>query len=314
MIENSININVNGVSIGGAGIWYSVLTGGAYFVVNGSNNYFHDFAISGDITVRVDRNPHCAIEVKPGNNNRFENLWLEHAKCGFWVSGANNMSIKNCRIRNFFADGINLSFLTKNSSIENCDLRNLGDDAIALNSEQNRDCNGNTVKNNTIRVPYHASGIAVYGGGDNVIQDNLVYDTVGYGGGINISSRFDPADYHGTTVVRGNVLVRTGSPAFASERGTNQGAIWLVAWEKNISGLVFSGNRLVDCPYDGITIDGNGSSTLTGITFENNSIENAQGPGIHIHSGAVGSASFKNNNISGALSLMQNNSANFTSR
>jgi parallel beta-helix repeat protein len=257
----------------------------------------------------VDHNPHCAIEVKPGNNNRFENLWLEHAKCGFWVSGANNLTIKNCRIRNVFADGINLSFQTKNSTVENCDLRNLGDDAIALNSEQNRDCNNNTVKNNTVRVPYHASGIAIYGGGNNVIQDNVVYDTVAYGGGINISSRFNPADFYGTTSVRGNVLVRTGSSAFASERKINQGAIWLVAWEKDISGIKFSGNRLIDSPYDGITIDGNGASVFSGITFENTSIENVQGSGICVHSGAVGSASFKRTSFSGVLGLTQDSSS-----
>ena len=313
-IGDSFNINVNGVTIGGAGFWHSSLNGGAYFIANGNNNYFHDFAIFGEVTRRVDSSTTCGVEVKPGNNSRFENLWIEHTKCGFWVSGANNLSIKNCRIRNTIADGINLTFQTKNSVVENCDLRNLGDDGIALNSEQNRDSNNNTVKNNTVRVPYHASGIAVYGGGNNTIQDNAVYDTVAFGGGINISSRFNPTEYYGTTTVKGNVLVRTGSSSSTSERRTNQGSIWLVAWEKDVSGVIFSGNRLINCVYDGITIDGNGSSMFSNIEFQNNSIENAQGYGIHVYSGAAGSASFKKTAISGAANGALNNSGGFTVR
>ena len=311
-IGDSFNVQVNGAIIGGAGVWHSSLNGGAYFMVNGSNNYIHDFAVFGEVTERVDSSATCAFDVRPGNNNRFEDLWMEHTKCGFWVYGATNLSIKNCRIRNTIADGINLTYQTNNSIVENCDLRNLGDDGIALNSEQNRDSNNNTVKNNTVRVAYHANGIAVYGGGNHTIQDNVVYDTVAYGGGINISSRFNPTEFYGTTTVKGNVLVRTGSAASTSERGTNHGAIWLVAWEKDVSGVVFSGNRLIDCTFDGITIDGNGSSVISNIVFENNSIENARGYGIMVFAGAKGSASFRRTSISGAANGDLGNLGGFT--
>jgi hypothetical protein len=310
-IGDSFNITVNGAAVGGAGVWYSSLNGGAYFMVNGSNNYFHDFAVFGEITERVDSSATCAFDVRPGNDNRFEDLWMEHVKCGFWVYGSNNLSIKNCRIRNTIADGINLTYQTKNSIIENCDLRNHGDDGIALNSEQNRDSNSNTVKNNTVRVAYHANGIAVYGGGNHTIQDNAVYDTVAYGGGINISSRFNPTEFYGTTTVKGNVLVRTGSAAATSERRTNHGAIWLVAWEKDVSGVIFSGNRLIDSTYDGITIDGNGTSIISGILFQDNSIKNAQGYGIRVYGGARGRASFKKTAISGVLGEILNGSGDF---
>ena len=311
-IGDSFSITVNSVTVTGAGMWHSTFTGGAYFMVNGNNNHFSDFAMLGDVTVRVDAMKNCGFEARAGNNNRFENLWIEHFKCGFWVNGANGMVIKNCRIRNVFADGINITFQTQNSIIENCDLRNLGDDAIAVNSELNRDSYNNTVKNNTVRVPYHANGLAVYGGGNNTIQDNLVFDTVAYGAGINISSRFNPADYHGTTTVKGNVLVRTGSSASNSERGTNHGAIWLVAWEKNVSGLTFTDNRLINSVCDAITIDGNGTSELINIEFNKNSIETAQGYGINVYNGAAGSAAFKNTKITGALSGALNNPGSFT--
>jgi len=309
-VGGGANIFVNGVTISGAGVWHSTLTGGAYFMVRGGNNYFHDFAISGDVTRRVDQFTQCAFETNAGSGNRFEDLWLEHVKCGFWVKGASGMIIKNCRIRNTAADGINLTGGTKNSTVENCDLRNSGDDGIAINSEKNQNCSGNTVKNNTVRSPYHASGIAVYGGGDNAVQDNMVYDTVAYGAGINISSRFNPTDFYGTTTVKGNALIRTGSAASTSERGKNQGSIWLVAWDKDVSGIAFSGNRLIDCVYDGITIDGNGSNAFSGITFQGDLIEGAGGYGICIFNGANGSASFTGVKITGASGF--NNSGSFT--
>jgi hypothetical protein len=310
IVDGSANIYVNGITVSGAGVWHSTLSGGAYFMVRGSDNYFHDFAIFGDITRREDQFTQCAFETNTGSNNRFENLWLEHVKCGFWVKGASGMRVKNTRIRNTFADGINLTGGTKNSIVEHCDLRNNGDDGIAVNSERNQNCTGNTVKNNTIRIPYHASGIAVYGGGNNTLQDNVVYDTVAYGGGINISSRFNPTDYYGTTIVRGNVLVRTGSAASTSERGKNQGSIWLVAWEKDVSGAVFSGNRLINSVNDAITIDGNGNSIFSGIIFQDDVIEQAGGYGICVFNSALGNALFTNVKITGTSGL--NNPGSFT--
>jgi parallel beta-helix repeat protein len=310
-VSDGGNIYVNGVTISGAGMWHSTLKG-VYFMVRGGNNWFHDFAVFGDVTQRVDRFTQCAIETSAGGGNRFENLWMEHVKCGFWVKGADGMTIKNCRIRNTVADGINLTGGTKNSTVEHCDLRNTGDDSIALNSERNQNCTGNTVKNNTVRSPYHANGIAVYGGGDNVVQDNLVFDTVAYGGGINISSNFNPTDFHGTTNVKGNVLVRTGSAATTSERGKNQGAIWLVAWQKDVSGIAFSGNRLIDCVYDGITIDGNGNNKISGVTFQDDLIEGADGWGIRVFDGALGGASFAGVKISDASRGTLSASSGFT--
>jgi hypothetical protein len=106
------------------------------------------------------------------------------------------------------------------------------------------------------------------------------------------------------------VLVRTGSSASTSERGKNQGSIWLVAWEKDVSGIAFSGNRLIDCVYDGITIDGNGSSAFSGITFQGDLIEEAGGYGICIFNDANGSATFTGVKITGASGL--NNSGSFT--
>ncbi|MCL2600139.1 MAG: right-handed parallel beta-helix repeat-containing protein [Treponema sp.] len=311
-ISGTDNIHVTSAVVSGAGVWHSTLSGGAFFFVNGSNNRFHDFAIFGNVTHRVDSDFHCAFEILPGGaNNIFENLWIENVKCGFWVRGTRNMVIRNSRIRNTFADGINLTAGTHDSIVEHNDMRNHGDDAIAINSEQNRNSTGNIVRNNTIRLPYHASGIAVYGGGNNTIENNLIFDAVAFGGGINISSRFNPTPFSGTTVVRGNKLVRTGSAR--SERGRNQGAIWLVAWDSDVSGIRIYGNRLIDNIVDGITIDGSAGRFFRDIEIRNNSVERAGGHGIRIFEGAAGSASFSNVSVTGAASGGLNNaSGDFT--
>jgi len=306
-VSGDDNIHVTSAVLSGAGIWHSTLSGGAFFFVNGSNNHFHDFAIFGHVISRVDADRHCAFEVFPGgNNNRFENLWIENVKCGFWVKGNVNLLIRNSRIRNTFADGINLTGNTRNSIVEHNDMRSHGDDAIAINSENNQNSTGNIVRNNTIRLPYHASGIAVYGGGNNSILNNLIFDTVAFGGGINISSRFHPAAFSGTTTVSGNKLVRTGS--YRSERGRNQGAIWLMAWDTNVSGVVISGNRLIDSLYDGITIDGRDGRSFSSIEILGNSIEGAGRHGIRIFPGTVGSASFRNVSVTGTSGGLNNGS------
>ncbi|MDR2952849.1 MAG: right-handed parallel beta-helix repeat-containing protein, partial [Treponema sp.] len=307
-VAEGANFYVNGVTMRGAGMWYSALEGAAYFMVRGGGNRFSDFSILGDVTLRADYLAQCAFETAAGRGNIFENLWLEHVKCGFWVKGADGMIIRNCRVRNTFADGINLTGGSKNSVVENCDIRNTGDDGIALNSERNQDCVGNAVRNNMVRLPYHASGIAVYGGGDNVIESNAVYDIVAYGGGINVSSRFNPSPFHGTTVVKGNLLIRTGSST--SERGMNQGAIWLAAWEKGVNGIAFSGNRLVDSVCDGITFDGAG--VFSEITFEGDRAEVAAGWGIRVFEGTSGGASFTGVKITGAAKGALNAGGGFT--
>jgi parallel beta-helix repeat protein len=305
-IAGTGNINASGVTIAGAGVWHSTLTGGPYFMAGGDNNYFHDFAIFGSVTHRVDSNRHCAIEIGGGSNGRYEDLWIEHVKCGYWISGANNITIKNNRIRNTYADGINLARGSSYITVENCDMRTHGDDGIAINSENNFHNTNNMIKNNTVRLTYHASCLAVYGGGNNTFKDNTAYDTIGFGSGINVSSRFEPQGFAGTTTITGNVFCRTGSHAQNTEWNKNNGAIWLVAWDKNIGGTInFTDNRIKDSLFDGITIDG--SRGITGVNFTNITIENPGGYGVLIHNGGVsGSAKFTNVQVTGGTGAMHN--------
>jgi len=309
-MDGTGNINVNGVKIYGAGIWHSNLTGGPYFRVSGVNNHFKDFSILGDVTERVDSNRHCGFEPHNTTGDLYENLWIEHTKCGFWAVNIRNAVIRNNRIRNIFADGINLASNSGNNLIENNDLRNTGDDGIAINSENGNHNTNNTVYKNTVRLTYHASLLAVYGGGGNILRSNLLCDTIAFGSAINISSRFNPQGYSGTTAVSGNIAYRTGSSAVNTELNKTNGAIWVVAWDKDFGGgtINITGNRLIDCLNDGITIDGR-NAVNNSVNFINNSIEGANGYGVLIHSGNVtGSAKFNYTSVKDASSgVFRNN-------
>jgi hypothetical protein len=43
---------------------------------------------------------------------------------------------------------------------------------------------------NTIGIPVLANNIAIYGGKDIEVSDNLIYDTITNGGGIHIANRY----------------------------------------------------------------------------------------------------------------------------
>ena len=308
-MDGTGNLNVNGVKIYGAGIWHSNLTGGPYFRVSGSNNHFKDFSILGDVTERVDSNRHCGFEPQNTTGDIYENLWIEHSKCGIWAVNMRNSTIKNNRIRNNYADGINLASNSSNNIVEHNDLRNHGDDGIAINSENGKHNTGNIIRNNTVRLTYHASLLAIYGGGDNTLRNNLLCDTIAFGSAINISSRFNPQGYSGTTTVSGNTAYRTGSAAANTEWNKKNGAIWVAAWDKNFDNgsINITGNRLIDCLYDGITIDGT-HAINNSLRFVNNSIEGANGYGVLIHSGNVtGSAVFTDTSVTGAAGAFRNN-------
>ena len=89
-------------------------------------------------------------------------------------------------------------------------IRNTGDDGLAMWSDQDPDRH-NVFRFNTIQVPLLANGIAIYGGADNEVSDNVVADTVYEGGGIHLSYRFSgTVNLTGTITVARNTVLRSG--------------------------------------------------------------------------------------------------------
>jgi len=294
--------DVSEVTIQGAGMWYSTLRGQfARFNCTGNNCRFADFAILGETICRDDKSPETGFNGQAGTGSRLENIWVEHTKVGFWVSGGTTgLVVTGGRFRNLFADGINFCNGTSYSVVENSHFRNTGDDALASWSPKKDPVNtGNVFRFNTIQVPWRANGLAIYGGKDNRIENNLCYDVVTYPG-ILISQSFDANPFEGTTVVQHNSLIRAGGPMFRGEHG----ALKIDAGQGEIRGLVVRDLLVDGATFAGIELAGR--YPITGAVFDHIQIVRAGAQGIYIRSDLAGDAAFSSTNItdSGKESLL----------
>lgn len=241
------HLAIDRVTIVGAGPWYSVLRGNGVGLYGRKATAVHlaHFAILGEVRERNDRAKLAGIGGTLGGGSTVEDLWLQHHKSGVWLDGpSSRVAIRNLRILDNTADGINLRRGVRSARIENVFVRNSGDDGIALWSHYAADA-GVTIDHNTVVAPILANGIAVYGGRDISLSNNLVADTLTEGGGIHLGNRFDAVPLSGLIRVTNNLLVRTGS--FDPNWRFGIGALWLYALDRPItSDIRATGNVLLD--------------------------------------------------------------------
>jgi hypothetical protein len=284
-------IQVNEVSIQGAGMWYTVFHGPyARFECTGNHCHYTDFAILGETVLRDDESPENAFNGGAGSGSSLARIWVEHTKVGFWVGPGttDGLSISSSRFRNLFADGVNFNSGTTNSIVENSHFRNTGDDALASWSQGSAPrANANNVfRFNTVQLPWRANCFAIYGGSDNKIEDNLCYDVVTYPG-ILIAQDFDAMPFGGTTTIERNSLIRAGGSMFRIDHG----ALKIRAFQGPISGVVIRDLLIEDATFTGIELDG--PNPITAAVFENVRITGTGTSGILIRSNVTGDATFQ---------------------
>ncbi|CAG2172526.1 unnamed protein product [Oppiella nova] len=280
------HVIVDGVTLTGAGPWYSVLGGrhptdrsktcgvyGKYVEQGGSKNvHLSNFAIIGDIRERVDEIQTNGIGGAL-TDTVIDNLWLQHVKVGAWLDGKmDNLVIKNCRIEDTTADGVNFHKGVTNSIVQNTFLRNTGDDGLAMWAEQYPNVNNKFI-NNTMGIPVLANNIAIYGGKDIEVSDNLVYDTISNGGGIHIANRYPgvqgPTGVLGHHKVYRNTMLRAGNADYNWNFGI--GSIWFSGQNEEIKNATIEVKDcdIIDASYSAIMyIEGK----TNGVTFDNLSI------------------------------------------
>lgn len=265
---------VEGARIYGAGMWYTNLNGqGAAFKYGGTAK-FYDFAINGASTVRDDKGDLAAFENSgsKATNVTLQNIWIEHTKVGLWSANTDGLVVQGCRIRNTYADGMNLCSKTNNSVVRNNSLRNTGDDCIAIWPWLS-DCTNNEISHNTVQVPTLANGIAIYGGAGNIAADNHVMDTINNGAGIVVGTEFDTKkEFSGTTTVNGNLLERCGSKQ--TDENYDIGGIWL--WSSKLpmnARFDITNNVIKDSVYEGILLECN--SVLSEVFISDNTVDGA---------------------------------------
>ncbi|WP_399921357.1 CARDB domain-containing protein [Streptomyces kanamyceticus] len=323
-------LGIRDVTIRGAGMWHSQLytltppheAGGINHPHEGNfgfdiddNTKISDIAIFGSGAIRGgDGNQEGGVGLNGrfGKDTKITNVWIEHANVGAWVGRdydnipalwgpADGLEFSGMRIRNTYADGVNFSNGSRNSTVFNSSFRNTGDDALAVWANKNvKDtsvdiAHDNAFRNNTVQLPWRANGIALYGGYGNKIENNLVYDTMNYPG-IMLATDHDPLPFSGQTLIANNGLYRTGG-AFWNE-DQEFGAITLFAQGQGIPGVTIRDSDIHDSTYDGIQFK-TGGGEMPGVKVTNVSISKSNnGSGVLAMSGARGSATLTNVQIS----------------
>ncbi|GAA4188273.1 hypothetical protein GCM10022252_23210 [Streptosporangium oxazolinicum] len=308
------HVVVDGVTLRGAGPWYSVLGGrhptqrnravGVYgkYVQGGGyggeirpheaggpsrNVTLKDFAIIGEIMEREDNDQVNAMGGAM-TDSVVDNVWMQHTKVGAWMDGPmNNFTIKNSRILDQTADGVNFHTGVTNSTVTNTFLRNTGDDALAMWPDRLPNV-GNKFTFNTVGVTLLANNIVTYGGRDIQITDNVVADTVSNGGGIHIANRYPGVNsgqgtaVAGTHTVARNTLLRAGNNDFNWHFGV--GAIWFSGLNEPVNATInVTDTDILDSSYAAIhMIEG----TTSTVNFRNVNIDGTGTYMIQAQSGA----------------------------
>jgi hypothetical protein len=270
----SQHIIVNNVTIDGAGSWYTIFKGhqvtlsspapdgsvhtgvgfyGLYASQGGSTNvHLADFAIEGDVRERIDTDQVNGIGGSLSNSS-ITGLYIQHAKAGIWLDGPmTKLTISGNTIVDQLADGINFHAGVTDSTASNNFIRNTGDDGMAMWSEVTADSH-DTFDHNTVQTPVIANGIALYGGTDNTVSNNLIADPVREGSGIQLGSRFNAVPFTGSDWITGNTTVRAGTYELNWQIGL--GAIWIYALQGSINADVeVVGDNFLDNTYDAMMV------------------------------------------------------------
>ncbi|HTR91103.1 MAG TPA: discoidin domain-containing protein [Trebonia sp.] len=307
------HIAVSNVTIAGAGMWYSTVTGTAPgFYGNSAPNpstnvHLQDFAISGNVQLRDDSAQVNGIGGAMSNSS-VSNIWIERMKVGAWMDGPmTGLTFSGMRIRDTTADGINLHGGVTNSTITNSDIRNTGDDGIALWADSSIGADsGDTISNNTVQYPMLANGIAVYGGNNNTVSGNLVVDSgITQGGGIHVGQRFTSTAL-GLTTISGNTMIRDGDLDPNWQFGV--GALWFDGSQGWGGGPVNVSNALIEqSPYEAIQwVEG----TISNVNLNNVSIAGAGTFALQEQTG--GTASMTNLTATGVAQANAGNAPSYS--
>jgi hypothetical protein len=319
--SNHNGMSATGVTIEGAGMWYSELynnpttpgQGGGFF-----NNLVSCTLQNVDLDCNAnDSDSPGAMDVS-GTNWMVNAIWASHLGVGFWGAG-NNGTVKNMRVNNAWGDGINLNNFTgvsdaeSNVTISNNFVRFVNNDGIAINgtdSSGHTPMSGVNIISNT--VVEAAGRLVVYGGNNIVIQGNYCHDLV-QNDGIQVGY-FQQSGSVTNVLVAGNEIVRCGDSTYQSpgllvgdqfttfvNNGTNESYI-----DANVTAI---GNIISDPYYGGIQVQ-----TCSNVDLENNVISAPQLYGIQVASFASGNAVINNNFVSSLPSgqaTLVNDSTNF---
>ncbi|MFH8621835.1 discoidin domain-containing protein [Streptomyces vietnamensis] len=256
------------VKVVGAGPWYTTFHApstqdntdvGFRAEASAKGSLFKGFASFGNYTSRID-GPGKVFDFANVSDIVIDDIWNEHFVCLYWGANTDRITIKNSRIRNLFADGVNMTNGSTDNLVTNNDARATGDDSFALFSAIDAggaDMKNNVYENLTSTLTWRAAGVAVYGGYDNTFRNIHIADTLVYSG-ITISS-LDfgyPMNGFGTgpTTFENISIVRAGGHFWGAQ--TFPG-IWVFSASKVFQGIRVNHVDIVDPTYSGVMFQTN---------------------------------------------------------
>jgi hypothetical protein len=274
---------------------------GKYPADGGSSDvHLSDFAIEGDVRERIDTDQVNGIGGALSNST-IDGLYIHHTKVGLWLDGPmHDLVVSNTVVTDQIADGVNFHQGVTSSKVQNSFFRNTADDAMAMWSQATagksaiEDAN-NIFDHNTVQTPSLANGIALYGGRDETVSNNVVADPIREGSALHVGSRFGSTPFVGTLAFTNNTTVRAGSLELNWNIGL--GAIWLYALEANLdANIQIVGDHFLQSTYNAIMIVSEfGVKDLYSITNVHLRDVHIDGTGTSVVSArAAGSATFEN--------------------
>jgi hypothetical protein len=302
---------------------------------NGSS--FSGFAYFGNYTSRID-GPGKVFDFSNTANMTIDGIWVEHMVCLYWGANTDTSVIRNSRIRNMFADGINMTNGSAGNLVANNDARATGDDSFALFNAT--DSGGGEVRDNVFEnlsatLTWRAAGFAVYGGTNNVFRNLYAADMLTYPG-ITISSLDFGIPMNGfgatpPTRFENASIVRSGGHFWGNQTFP---AVWIYSATKIFQGIRVNDLDIVDPTYSGIMfqtdyVGGRPLYPVADTVFTNTTITGARksGDAFDAKSGyaiwanelpepgegpAVGSATFNNLTLTNNATDIRNTTTTFT--
>ncbi|MFC7527454.1 discoidin domain-containing protein [Actinoplanes sp. GCM10030250] len=267
--SNKFQVYGKALRVVGAGPWYTRFhtpstqtetDAGFRADATANGSTFANFAFFGNYTIRID-GPGKVFDFANVADVTIDNIWAEHTVCLFWGANTDRMKITNNRIRNTFADGVNMTNGSTDNLVDNNDARATGDDSFALFSAIDAggsDEINNVYSNLTSTLTWRAAGLAVYGGYANTFKNIYIADTLVYSG-ITISSLDFGYPMNGfganpPTVFDNISIVRAGGHFWGSQVFP---AIWVFSASKVFQGIRVSNVDIVDPTYSGIMFQTN---------------------------------------------------------
>ncbi|TDD50607.1 glycosyl hydrolase [Kribbella antibiotica] len=267
--QSKFNVYGKATKIVGAGPWFTKFVApqtqantdvgfASQSSANGST--FSGFSYFGNYDSRND-GPGKVFDFNGTANMTIDNIWAEHQMCLYWGANTDNSTIKNSRIRNSFADGINMTNGSAGNTVSNNDARSTGDDSFALFNAI--DGGGGEVRDNVFEnlsatLTWRAAGFAVYGGTNNIFRNLYAADMLTYPG-VTISSLDFGIPMNGfgatpPTQFQNVSIVRSGGHFWGNQSFP---AMWIFSASKVYQGIRVNDLDIVDPTYSGIMFQTN---------------------------------------------------------